>query len=232
MYVDTQYQNESSKGLWDLVVGQRTSSTSVGKATWLEGINSPQTDRWPFISADSLTLVFASDRGRPGKSRIFLSRRSTTSVPFGPAQEISGLPPGSLQSPYLRGNELWFQGPDGNGDIYWSTLTNGMAGPATPVSELNYAATPEISPVVTPEGLLAFWASANHETDGGPPSGRSDFDIWLGTRGSLDESFYVRKVTELNSESNEWPTWISPDGCRLYFISKREGAQFVYVASR
>jgi hypothetical protein len=43
-------------------------------------------------------------------------------------------------------------------------------------------------------------------------------------------------VTELNTAAQEWPTWVSPDGCRLYF-SRRPGEggadnYDLYVAER
>ncbi|WP_394844360.1 hypothetical protein LZC95_45825 [Pendulispora brunnea] len=232
IYIDTQYQNESSKGAWDLVTGQRSSNTTFAQATWLQGLNSPQADRWPSISDDNLTLVFASDRNQPGTSRIFLSKRSSTSAPFGLPQEISGLPPGSLDSPYLRGNELWFQAPNGNGDIYRAPLTNGTAGQVTPVTEFNTSDS-EISPVLSADGLVAFFGSSQSISDGGTDAGPPRFRIWTASRKSTSDRFPLPTlVAELMSSADQWPTWLSSDGCRLYFVSARGGAQLVYVAAR
>ena len=39
-------------------------------------------------------------------------------------------------------------------------------------------------------------------------------------------------VSELNTESAEIPSYLSPDGCTLYFDSDRLGRQHLWVATK
>jgi hypothetical protein len=77
-------------------------------------------------------------------------------------------------------------------------------------------------------GLVLYFFSDRLPSDG--------YDIWVASRKSDVEPFaFHTNVTELNTEAQEWPTWVSPDGCRLYF-SRRPGERGdnydLYVAER
>ncbi len=39
-------------------------------------------------------------------------------------------------------------------------------------------------------------------------------------------------VTELNTTSAEFPTYLSPDGCTIYIGSNRSGRQHLWVAGK
>jgi hypothetical protein len=61
-------------------------------------------------------------------------------------------------------------------------------------------------------------------------------DIWKATRAAKTDNFgEPAKVTELDSDTTrEEPSWVSGDGCDLYFSSNRAGAtgSDLYVAHR
>src|SRR5262249_47051877 len=47
-------------------------------------------------------------------------------------------------------------------------------------------------------------------------------DIWVVARESASDPFGVpQKVVEASSSDDEFPSWVSPDSCRLYMISNR-----------
>jgi dipeptidyl aminopeptidase/acylaminoacyl peptidase len=84
------------------------------------------------------------------------------------------------------------------------------------------SASNEDDPSLTPDGLtIAFVSSRNGSSD-----------IFLGTRGNLDQPFAVAPVTAVNSASDESSPELSADGKTLYFTSDRAAADSpdVYVA--
>jgi hypothetical protein len=58
----------------------------------------------------------------------------------------------------------------------------------------------------------------------------------MATRASTNDQFApVRLLSELSVIGNGYatrPTWISPDGCRLYFVAYISGAPHLFVAER
>jgi Tol biopolymer transport system component len=80
-------------------------------------------------------------------------------------------------------------------------------------------------PVVTPDELTMLLASDR----GG------SMDIYISRRVSKALPFDVpTPVTELNTSGDDYPSWISPDGCRVLMFSDRGGSGPVqiYQASR
>lgn len=74
------------------------------------------------------------------------------------------------------------------------------------------------APVASQDGLALYYLSMR--TDDG---GIGDGEIWVSTRASLDRAFTEpTKLAGVNSPYFDVPSWISPDGCRLYLHSDRE----------
>jgi hypothetical protein len=107
--------------------------------------------------------------------------------------------------------------------------SNGLFSTPQPLTNLNTNTYVETKPRLTRDGLRIYWSSTR--TDGGALGGT---DIWTATRSSTAETFGTpTRVPELSSAANEGPSWISPDGCIIYFQSDRSGglgAQDIYVA--
>jgi len=63
-----------------------------------------------------------------------------------------------------------------------------------------------------------------------------DANIWRAQRSSTTSPFGAPTlVTELNSELDDEPSWLSSDGCTLYFSSNRAGSSGgydIFVATR
>jgi hypothetical protein len=76
---------------------------------------------------------------------------------------------------------------------------------------------------------LAAWCSRFHA----PSSGRRTL---AGTPSRPDDAFgEPTNVAEVNLDDFEFPEWISEDGCRLYFTSRRPGGSGnwdMWIASR
>ena len=129
------------------------------------------------------------------------------------------------------GTTLYGASREGSGDWnLWRTTkqTAGFAAP-TLVASLN-SPSHDTAVVLTPDERQAFFASNR-------PGGAGGDDIYYATRADTNAGFSIPiPLTSINSATGEYPTWVSPDGCRLYFASRdREGGvgnYDVYVASR
>ncbi len=89
--------------------------------------------------------------------------------------------------------------------------------------------------VVTPDGLLAYFGSNRENEAGATFPGTPDYQVWTASRASRAEPFSnplpVVELRTVGLVAND-PTWISSDGCRLYFQSDRNGSFNTYVAER
>jgi|HubBroStandDraft_5_1064220.scaffolds.fasta_scaffold51633_2 Tol biopolymer transport system component len=228
-----------SLGYDDIYTATRTDPASpFGHIAPLEGyeVNSPDDELYPTVSGDGLTLVFA--RSAP-IDPVFLwsttrSEPSTSfDVPVLLAPPVNAMSAIYDTTPFLRqdGQVLYFASnrvPERGIDIYrvgWAGSSADAAFDApAPVDELN-ASSNELAPVVTPDDRTIYFASDR-------ANGNGDFDIWTATRDSGAGFLAPTSVAELNSDSVDIPTFITGDGCTLYFSSARNGALLPYVATR
>ena len=207
-------------------------ATAFGAATVLDAQSSPSKDNDPSVRADGTMLFFSSERGG-AKDKLYVAIAPAAGSPFGAPMMVSGV--GSTdadeQHPYYRvagGGELWFSSTRGGQWEIWTAKKSGTAF-ATPVrvEELRNAEATR-QPMISEDGLTIVFAS---ERAGG--SGQRD--LWMARRATTATPFgSPEALSTVNSASDEFAGWLSPDGCRLYFSSDRLAANThnVYVASR
>jgi WD40-like Beta Propeller Repeat len=204
-------------------------SAAFGAARALAGINSATaSDYDPVLTGDGQTLYFGSTRTQAA-DRIFVSIFNPITSNFSPPVVIDSLSqaadaganaPATLDAlqPYVLpdNNVLYFgSARAGTRDIYRATRTTAGFSRATAVAEVNTTSLEQF-PTVSPDELVIYWAS--NRTDAGA---RGGFDVWMATRASTSVPFgSVRNVTEVNSTTDDFPSWISPDGCRLYLTTR------------
>ena len=82
----------------------------------------------------------------------------------------------------------------------------------------------ESFPVVTPDELTLYFSSNR-------ANGAGLQDIYVARRASVSDNFGAPvNLAELNTGTNDFPTWISDDGCVLYLMS---GTMYdIYYATR
>jgi WD40 repeat protein len=203
------------------------------------GIDTPANEYDPTTPGDALTLVFG--RAQPGGDpvHLFYASRADTSMPFAGVARLPGtddLASTSDTGPFFRedGRVLYFASDRvaaQSTDIYraeWEGFEpDASLGPPNPVDALNTTSS-EIDPVVAPDDLTIYFAS--DRADG---NAQGLFDIWIATRASTDGTFsWVTNVVELKSPAFDAPTFVTRDGCTLYFSSTRSGVMLTYVATR
>jgi hypothetical protein len=185
----------------------------------------------PSVTPDGFTLVF--DRGafindHDEAFHLRYGTRTSVNMPFDYVGPVPGIPDsaGHDHEAFLRedGAVLYFTSTgatvSGDGDIYRATRNGSGFGfdPPVPLTELNTPFSEE-DPVVTPDDRTIYFGS-NRQTDGG----RGPLQIWMATRASTSDRFAPPTiVAELNSVHSRAPSFVSADGCTLYFYSIEPG---------
>lgn len=218
VYFDADWPGGAGKA--DLFVATRPTPTSpFGTATRHTTLNTTFQDWDPTITTDGLTLYFGSQRVSP--ENIFFSTRVGLTDAFPAAAPVPGINgDAGAQEPFVLGNSrvIYFDSkrPGGMGgtDIYRSD-GNGVAF-AAPLSVPNVnSVSDEQLPVVSDDERLMFLASLR-------VGGKGDADIYMSRRADTTVAFDVPiNVTELNSTSADYPSWISSDGCHILMLSSR-----------
>jgi Tol biopolymer transport system component len=227
-------------GLSDIWFATRASTAQdFGAPVLVEGVNTASDERGPWISKDGLLLFFFSLPPGGASYHFVVAARQTTVAAFAAPAAVAGLnSSGSDATLWFSGDErtIYFAstrtGGLGDYDIWVADFGASGASNVRAIQELNSAAN-ESWPVLTPDGLTVYYSSGKASAG---VSARNH--IWMASRSSLNDGFGGQHVVmELSSPASEWPTWISADGCTLYFGSDRpiaDGASTIkfYVATR
>jgi hypothetical protein len=200
----------------DLYFAKRAVRTdSFGSPSILSGLNSASLDSHPSVTGDGLTLFF--DSLRAGSSHVFTSTRPSVDTAFSAPLQVDVLDPvGVVGQPYVlpAGTALYFsaESSPGNGQIFRASRSGGVIGAPQSMTPFN-TSFDERDPVATGDDLTVFFSSTR--TDAGSEGGR---DIWIAQRASTSQPFGApRSLQELNTFEDEQPSFVSADGCRLYF---------------
>ncbi|HXN32615.1 MAG TPA: hypothetical protein VN894_12165 [Polyangiaceae bacterium] len=186
----------------------------------------------PTVTADGLTLVF---RGRTGKSdagidELYSTARTDAGSDFPAGTRVTNLnSTANTVQPFILpdGSEVYFSSNRaGTFDLYRAARSGGTFGAPVAVTELNVAAANQGDPVLSTDDLTILFSSTRI-------GGLGKDDIWMAQRASKTEPFAAPiDLREVNSGGIDAPTWLSPDGCRLYLSSDRDGAVHLYLATR
>ncbi|MFN0246864.1 MAG: TolB family protein [Kofleriaceae bacterium] len=219
------FSNRQSPGTADLdayVATRATRDAAFGALGAITAINTTADERGGSLSTDGLALFFHSSR--TGEHDLYVSTRPNLAAPFGaPTSLGAGVNTADHdQTPSISadGQVLYFTRTPAAGGA--SSIYRASAGPtgftnATAITELSASAASSVQPTLSADGLTIYFSSDR-------TGGAGSLDVWVATRPSLTAAFaQITNVTELNSDRFEFLDWISPDGCRVYFTSGRNG---------
>ena len=189
------------------------------------------------ISADGLELYISSNRsGGLGYIDMWHSTRENADNPWGPlvnVQEINSRYNEAFPCLSADGLTLYFSdwynwnaagdrpGGVGNHDL-WMSMRASRSDPwGTPVNmgaPFN-SGNPEVSPIISHDGLTFIFASKNRS------GGLGDFDLWMSTRPATEGDWAapVNMGPAVNSSAYDAEPWLSTDGLALFFCSNRPG---------
>ena len=188
-------------------------------------------DSYPTITPDGGFLLFGSTRA--GDVHIFAARANNASFDM-PTITQPTLAAGTAYSnePFVLGDgrTLYFSaaGTSFRWDLYRATGGPPAFGGSAPVEGTNLAMTNDMAPVVSDDELEIFFASNRAN-----PSVDDAHDIYRAERTSPSAPFDTpARVASASSAGIDWPVWISPDNCELYYINKVNGVATLYVTRR
>jgi Tol biopolymer transport system component len=223
-------------GGYDIYMAKRPNRfIAFNTPTLVASVKSDLDDRDPTPTPDGLGLLFSTVNrdGGTGNGDFWQVARATRESDFGlpvPIKELNS-PEYDLTLALEPSGAVWFASNRYGTvafslDLYRAEPLDGGYKQVAPVAELNTGAA-ERAPVPSADGTYVYFAS--DRADGGV--GLSD--IWMAKRAAAGQPFGVPvNVKELNTDGEDFPTWLSPDGCRLYFSSKRNGNDDIWVAER
>jgi len=202
-----------SQGGFNVLVATRPDRASAfGSATTLSLGVDPS---GPSVSGDGKLLYYASGEGNTPDIRV-----STQPFDKSNSTALANIDTDTYWefNPYVRPDELelyFASNRASSEDIYVTARGNGDFAGVTPIAAANGTSSNERTPVVTADGLTLYFASDRS----------GNWDVYVVRRTAVANAFAepVGVVTELNTSSNEFPDWISPDQCTMYFRSDRIG---------
>ena len=215
-------------GQMDLWMCTRSSrEAEFGEPVNLGGVNSPERDADPALSADGLILLFGSRRrGREQKMNLLMSTRTSVGDSFGEPVDLGPEVNSSANdyAPCLSADGLTMlfesdRNPGhGRSDLWQSSrpaIDQPFGPPVNLGSEIN---TPdrEGSPHLTADGLTLWFVSDRTGTLG-------ERDLWVSRRTTLQDRFGppVNAGAAINSEYDEQSPTLTSDGQTLWFESSR-----------
>jgi len=230
-----QSNRPGGQGSWDLWVASRpTTDAEWGPPENLgPTVNTPSFEGSPCISADDLSLYFASNHpGGFGGFDLWVTTRATKTDKWGIPVNLSGINgpsddfDASISSDGLElyfvsnragglgGDDLWFTGRATKNEPWGSPVNVG----ATINSSLN-----EACPDVSGDGRMLFFS--DHMLGPFRPGGYGGQDIWVTTRATTNDPWGepMNLGPVINGSDNDTSPNISADGSTLYFCSNRPG---------
>jgi hypothetical protein len=203
-----------------------------GAARPFTELNSEFDEYYASMTSDLLTIYF--DRlDRPMQYRILMATRVAPDAPFGPPVPVAlgGDDVSSDFEPFVAEDTLYFA--SNRFDSYASLFAARGRGTdfATPramaLLETLAPTTAYENPIVSVDQRTIYFSAP-------PDLTRNARDIWIAMREDPAVAFELpQPVPTLNTTSNETPTWLSDDGCRLYFVTDRGGqGSRLWMASR
>lgn len=218
-------------GGFDVYVATRPSPTAAfATPALVNGINTPEFDNRPAVTADGLTLYVETKRGA-NPYHLMRATRTSTSASFGALQPVPELTSTSSEvAPTIvpDGHAIYFMsGRSGANQLYRAEQVGGAFAAPQQVSGTNLAGNVADYPMISADELTLMFPS-------NLAGGMGGVDIWVATRTSVAVGFNApTPLVELNTAATDYPGWLSPDGCVFYFARTNGAAGLdIFVARR
>ena len=227
-------QGDASKESCDLF--QSTYSRATNRLSFYAplGVSADMTyDSYATVTPDARYLVFGSSRS--GAIRTYIS--TAENGQFKTATELALIANAVYANePYLLGDgqTLYLAGGVGS-PVQWDVYRARSGGPpafgggADLVAGIN-SATDDLAPVVSDDQLEIFFGSDRTN----PMPDLRGLDIFTASRDTSTGAFGPPAKLPALSTTNgiDWPVWLSPDRCDLYYINKVADVATLYVTHR
>ena len=226
------YFTSERAGTADIFVAERSDpDDAFGTPRRVDALSTSGTETSPIVSADALTLYWASDRaGGVGDLDIWLATRPERNGTWSSPLNVRTLNSEAKDLPRLPGlhDTIMPLSSDRGSRGYYAVLfarssddAHSFAAPE-PVPELEFAGASTVDGFLTDDGLTLFYVT-------GPAIGAAD--MFVASRRTPSEPFeHFAPLDALNTPSDERDPWLSADRTRFFFASNRSGVYTIYEA--
>ena len=206
-----------------IAIAKRSGNTLTNQTgSMLNAVNTAADEFDPTVSPDGNVLVFGSIRADAGANqRLYMSLRPSTGSAWGLPVPISGGGDGVVpfQRPFFASAATLYYVEGAPARFRRATLETSLSALVGATDVAGPFVATDDHPVVTADELVMFF--------------RRNGDIYTTTRTSIGEVFEpATAVAAVSSGVEDYPTWISANGCELFFVSLRSGTRELYVATR
>jgi hypothetical protein len=226
------YFTSQRTGNADIFVAERSSPNAPFAAPRrVDALSTLGIETSPIITADALTLYWASDRdGGQGDLDIWLATRTDRESAWSTPLNMRALNSTAKDLPRLPGmnDTVMPLSSDRASRGYYSVLfahigdQPNMYGAPEPVPELAFERSSTVDGFLTDDGLTLFYVT-------GPAIGAAD--MFVASRRDTDQPFeHFVPLADLNTASDERDPWLSADQSRFFFSSNRSGVYAIYEA--
>lgn len=211
------------------VATRKDSSAAFSSITSYSSVNTEHQENGLLVTEDGLGAILSTTRpGGPGQADLWFATRTNTTKPFASADfaPIPGVNTAQPEhDPFLSDDELhfyylvtdWKEGVGGQ-DLVVVSRTSKSAdfGPPALVPGVNTQYN-EDNPSLTADGLVILFGSDR-------PGSLGNKDIWYATRVDTSAAFsQPKRLPTVNTAYDDRESFVTPDGCELYFASDRPG---------
>jgi hypothetical protein len=175
--------------------------------------------RSPAFDDSGLTLYF--EGAATGVAKIYRATRANLEATMMNGASPIHASPASVKesSPSFGAGAVWYGSEltDGDSDLFRAGVqADGGVELPGPLVGINIVGANEKFPVVTGDGRRLYFAS---DRDKGAKN--TGYDVFTATRPSMGGAFTdVTPVAELNTAFDEYPTWVSADGCKMLLMRR------------
>jgi hypothetical protein len=230
------YFDSDRAGEANIYVSKRASVDDAwGAPVSVPELSSTSFDGAPGITPDGLTIYISSSRpGGFGSLDIWSSTRTSRDAVWNaPVQvpELSTTEDDSNAQPSADELHMWMASKRGGfalRQLYSASRASTATAWSTPaaIAELNELPTEAAEAPWADEGFDIYFASNRTGSDGAN-------DLWYATRTTLAEPFDAPiHIDELDTASGEQDPWLSADRRTILFMSRRNGSEDLYIATR
>jgi hypothetical protein len=211
-----------------------TKSRSFGLFAKLDGLDSTVYDAYPTITPDEQYILFGSDRS--GTIGVYIATAQNGSFSAPQIARLTTIPnEAHSNEPYALGdNQTIYLGGASHDRTSGDDLWRATGGPpsygvAQRLDSLDTDGS-ENAPVVSDDEREIFFAS---DRDHPGMSGLDGLDIYTATRTRASDAFGAPvHLPALSSDGIDWPVWLSPSHCDLYYINKVDALATLYETHR
>jgi outer membrane protein OmpA-like peptidoglycan-associated protein len=183
------------------------------------GINSPEEEYLPTLTADGKTMIFTRNEQRD--ENFYQSEKNgDTWLPAKAMTEVNT--PMNEGAQHISPDGTWLvftacnrrdDGSQGSCDLYWSQLKNGNWTKPVPFSNALNSKDWDAQPCISADGKTLFFSSTRTGSQGGK-------DLWYSTRLSNGKWAIPQPLPAgINTLGDEQTPFLHPDGRTLYFTS-------------